>query len=146
MKLVVKYNSLKYAENDKSSSEQGIIDLTDSPDFREKSVVDDDHLDEPIGFAHDKRKRIFNFKYNFENFKIQRDFILYLFLISILKEASEKYFYEKKIFQIETASKTTTAFQTYKPMNIFLVKINTFYLKNPFCYRSKRTLWIYRCW
>ena len=75
-------------KNDKSPSEQGIIDLTDSPDFREKSVVDensnmdsfeedtmiidskDDHLDEPIGFAHDERKRIFNFTINF---KIQYD-------------------------------------------------------------------------
>ena len=87
-------------QNEKSPAEQEIIDLTDSPNFREKSQVDensnmksfeediiiidsdieDDHLDEPIGFAHDKRKRIFNFKYNFENFKIQCDFILYLFL------------------------------------------------------------------
>ena len=66
-------------ENEKSPAEQEIIDLTDSPDLREKSDVDDnfnmksfeediiiidsdiedDHLDEPIGFAHDKRKRIF---------------------------------------------------------------------------------------
>lgn len=107
-------------ENEKFPAEQEIIDLTDSPNFREKSEVDensnmksfeediiiidsdieDDHPDEPIGFAHDKRKRIFNFKYNFINIKIQCDFIFYLFLISILKEASEKYFYEKKIFQI----------------------------------------------
>ena len=75
-------------ENEKSPAEQEIIDLTDSPDFREKSVVDensnmdsfeedtmiidskDDHLDEPIGFAHDERKRIFNFTINF---KIQYD-------------------------------------------------------------------------
>ena len=36
---------------------------------------------------------------NFKNFKTQCNFTFYLFLISILKEASEKYFYEKKIFQ-----------------------------------------------
>ena len=64
-------------ENEKSPAEPEIIDLTDSPNFRDKSEVDensntksfdiiiidsdieDDHLDEPIGFADDKRKRIF---------------------------------------------------------------------------------------
>ena len=64
-------------ENEKSPAEPEIIDLTDSPNFRDKSEVDensntksfdiiiidsdieDDHLDEPIGFAHDTRKRIF---------------------------------------------------------------------------------------
>ena len=66
-------------ENEEFPAEQEIIDLTDSPNFREKSEVDensntkrfeediiiidsdieDDHLDEPIGFAHDTRKRIF---------------------------------------------------------------------------------------